>query len=259
LFSPNENDRAVCQRCGFLHRQPPTSDRIVGVRQFAVIGDAVRESCGCAADDPDCKCWQITRDGYSPEIDLNLQGAQRLRDMFAYRGDSSAEVRVHPTVAVAAATVVRRITTKTLAEAGPDVERYLYRLDNPMVFERGLQIETRTCDLDWCDRRFAYVPEVNEALGTITYLQRVFCSPHCSDFAARVRAIVDRHNAFEQTCGARAGSTAEVPAQLRSEIEWSRGQLRDEYRRLQRAWSAVRHEPLEGDERHFALIDNEDE
>lgn len=139
--------------------------------------------------------------------------------------------------------------------SGNQVDRYLYKLDTPAVFGPGLPMASRRCDLDWCDKTFMVVdgePEFSHGLSAC-------CSELCLDSYKRVRDVVDRHNDFVDALETRAASLANPPPAILSERNWSLEQTRAEYSRLQRAWLALQHEAPEGDPRHFALIDNEDE
>ena len=147
--------------------------------------------------------------------------------------------------------------------AGPssDVEVYMEELPAgpPYQIDTGLPApKAFNCSLDWCTKRFLVEPDVDERLGTISYPLDPCCSDLCRDTYKQVRTVIKRQNDFMSTFQRRckAGSAGRAIA---TEREWSLEQTRAEYSRLQRAWLALQHEAPEGDPRHFALIDNEDE
>lgn len=91
------------------------------------------------------------------------------------------------------------------------------------------------CSLPWC-----------RALTTAT-----FCSDRCIDYGARLHYVEGRRASFEYKI------THGKPRHGHAELAWAKKQTETDVAALERAWRAVQHEPAMGDERVFALLDDE--
>lgn len=91
------------------------------------------------------------------------------------------------------------------------------------------------CSLPWCT-----------ALTTDR-----FCGPRCQDFGARLHRIEGRRASFEYKI------THGKPRHGHAELAWAKKQTERDIVALERAWHAVQHEAAQGDERFFALLDDE--
>ncbi len=106
------------------------------------------------------------------------------------------------------------------------------------------------CALLWCG--------ITVSRKILSYPAK-FCSSNCSEASHKVDVSVKRLADFKHRAGSRSyDGNPDVDRGLAGEVAWAESMHRQECETIKRSWQALRHESPVGDDRFFALLDDED-
>lgn len=120
-------------------------------------------------------------------------------------------------------------------------------------FYRAKQVTEAPCALKWCDRKWhaKQDPDTDRAGWNLC------CSSNCLDTKRKLDATYKRLDDFRSRIW-RGDHRARPPEPVMNEIAWAKERTDEEVDAIRQSWRALRHEPLQGNECVWPIVDDEE-